>query len=378
MSRQFILVSHHRQPRTGAHQRLDRLAQRLAEEGRRVLWLSPPRAEFRRWPNVEFLDPGELAGRRAVQLRLLLAALRHRRRLRAQRGRPGVVISFGETCLPASYAVSRLSGAPMSLAVRSHARRCHELEAQRLPSPRQLLSRALLRLRIAGWRFCYRRAAQVVVQSPPAAATLASELRLPPHRLVVVHNDLPQQRTAAHRRGALPARPRSCLFVGDGSYNKGFDVVAAALPRLRTAAPSLERLTCVGVGAAPALAAQARAADLELVLHGRTEVLIPLMARHDLVLVPSREDQFPNIVLEALALGVPVIGSDVDGIAYILGEPWVLFAPGEPQALLDCLARVTDAAGYARAAAIAQARAERFRFDWERQYLQTVEEALPP
>lgn len=63
--------------------------------------------------------------------------------------------------------------------------------------------------------------------------------------------------------------------------------------------------------------------------------LLPWYAACDLIAIPSFYDGLPNVLVEAAALGVPMIASRVDGMADVLvdGETALLFDPGdEPRA----------------------------------------------
>ncbi|MBV9463687.1 MAG: glycosyltransferase, partial [Verrucomicrobiae bacterium] len=64
----------------------------------------------------------------------------------------------------------------------------------------------------------------------------------------------------------------------------------------------------------------------------------------DLLVLPSTQKEgIPQIVLQAFASGVPVVGSDIDGIREVLTEErgW-LALPGDSQALADVLAQALD------------------------------------
>ena len=63
--------------------------------------------------------------------------------------------------------------------------------------------------------------------------------------------------------------------------------------------------------------------------------LLPWYAACDFIAIPSFYDGLPNVLVEAAALGVPLIASRVDGMADVLtdGETAFLFDPGdEPRA----------------------------------------------
>jgi glycosyltransferase involved in cell wall biosynthesis len=74
----------------------------------------------------------------------------------------------------------------------------------------------------------------------------------------------------------------------------------------------------------------------------------PLMRRADLVALPSAEEGFGLVALEAAVLGVPFVGSDAGGLAElcaVLGQP--TFPVGDPVALAD---RIVELAGRDRTA----------------------------
>jgi glycosyltransferase involved in cell wall biosynthesis len=62
----------------------------------------------------------------------------------------------------------------------------------------------------------------------------------------------------------------------------------------------------------------------------------------DVLLVPSWEDPFPRVVLEAMAAGTPVIATSVGGPAEVIenGRTGLLLAPRQPERWADNLARL--------------------------------------
>jgi glycosyltransferase involved in cell wall biosynthesis len=71
--------------------------------------------------------------------------------------------------------------------------------------------------------------------------------------------------------------------------------------------------------------------------------LLPLYAACDLVVVPSFYDGLPNVVLEAAALGVPLLTSNAGGMADLLvdGENAIVFEAGDAH---DCRRAIMTAA----------------------------------
>jgi glycosyltransferase involved in cell wall biosynthesis len=71
--------------------------------------------------------------------------------------------------------------------------------------------------------------------------------------------------------------------------------------------------------------------------------LLPYYAACDLIVLPSFYDGLPNVLVEAAALGVPLLASTAGGMADFLadGEHAILFRPGDPH---DCRAAIERAA----------------------------------
>ncbi|MCS3632486.1 glycosyltransferase involved in cell wall biosynthesis [Salinibacter ruber] len=99
--------------------------------------------------------------------------------------------------------------------------------------------------------------------------------------------------------------------------------------------------------------------------HGWMKNPLRVMKETDLVAVPSRTDPLPNVVLEAFAMDKPVIGSNVDGIAVMLGDSSLLFEPGNAERMASLIRHASmDQDFYERMKKKCQERASRYEFDW--------------
>jgi glycosyltransferase involved in cell wall biosynthesis len=67
---------------------------------------------------------------------------------------------------------------------------------------------------------------------------------------------------------------------------------------------------------------------------GEREDVPELMRALDMLLLPSREEPFGRTLIEAMALGVPVLATDVGGPSEIIenGREGYLLSPTEPEA----------------------------------------------
>lgn len=137
--------------------------------------------------------------------------------------------------------------------------------------------------------------------------------------------------------------PPRMICVATLGYRKGTDLLLAAAQRL--AADFDFRLTLVsGPCKADWDALQPRfPASLwervEIKTHLPPAQVAEELGRATLLVMPTRADNSPNAVKEAVVAGVPVVASDIGGIPdYIThGENGLLFAPGDADALTRAL-----------------------------------------
>jgi glycosyltransferase involved in cell wall biosynthesis len=129
-------------------------------------------------------------------------------------------------------------------------------------------------------------------------------------------------------------------YVGEFRHIKGADLLIDAVARLRADGKPVT-LTLGGDGEEmDALKAQAQ----KLGLAEAVRFIGHVKARYgfskgDLLVVPSRGDSMPYVVIEAAAAGIPMVAANVGGIPEIFG-PYTdaLFAPSNVDAMADAIA----------------------------------------
>ncbi|MEQ1648720.1 MAG: glycosyltransferase family 4 protein [Hyphomicrobiaceae bacterium] len=134
------------------------------------------------------------------------------------------------------------------------------------------------------------------------------------------------------------------LFVGELRHLKGVDVALNALHQLRRVSPFT--LTIVGDGPDRALF-EAQASTLGLDDCVTFTGAIPVkdaFQRGRVLLIPSRAESFPYIVLEAAAAGIPMLATRVGGIPEIVSSPefGTLLPAGDVAALTTAMASAID------------------------------------
>ena len=175
-----------------------------------------------------------------------------------------------------------------------------------------------------GYRFFYRRFDLVACQTPSMRDDLVANYRLPLDKAVVIHNPVDAKRVRELATEFLPRgfdrgvgeasrAPVQLVSAGRLSHQKGFDLLIEALALCRD--PDL-RLTILGDG--PLRGDLERLAAEQGVAHqvrflGFQKNPYPFFANADALVLSSRFEGFPNVVLEALACGTPIIATPAAG-----------------------------------------------------------------
>lgn len=163
----------------------------------------------------------------------------------------------------------------------------------------------------------------------------------------IVHNGIDEAEFVPVERAADPF---DLVYVGELREAKGLPVLLDALATLHAAGRPL-RLLMVGSGPdEAALAARAGALGLgAAVAFEPAQPIRPVLARGQVMVVPSFAESLPYVVLEAAAAAQPLVATDVGGIPEIFGDAaGDLVPPRDAGALAGAVARLLDAEPAAR------------------------------
>jgi glycosyltransferase involved in cell wall biosynthesis len=197
-----------------------------------------------------------------------------------------------------------------------------------------------VRGRLYEWLQCrwLRRFDAVISVSEPLKAVLETR-GVPADRLHLITNAWrpsrpPLDRDAARAALGIPVHEVVVGWVGRMSVEKGPDLMIEALSEYPD--PSL-RLSMVGTGpmeeSARRLAGRLALSD-RVRWHGAVPEAGRYLAAFDAVLLTSRTEGTPIVLLEAMAAGVPVVAAAVGGIPNVVSsKEAVLVAPEDPKAV---------------------------------------------
>ena len=221
-------------------------------------------------------------------------------------------------------------------------------------------------------RIAYRRARWIVVQTAGAARAMPASLR---RQTVTIPNPVltpvadPVGRPASPVKLRPSRRTHHVVALGRLVPQKGFDLLIEAFATVVERVPTA-RLSIWGEGPERAmltdLIAQRNLRDV-VALEGETRMPAAAIEAADVFVLSSRIEGFPNVLIEAMAAGRPVVAVDCRfGPAEIIepGDNGLLVPAGDGSALADAIVELLTKPDLAGALG-ANARSVRGRFAFE-------------
>lgn len=190
------------------------------------------------------------------------------------------------------------------------------------------------------------------VNSARVARRLAGRGVLDPERLEVVENAVNLSEYGAppnpELRRSLGVEPEDVLWlaVGDLHPQKDYGTLLRAWRRVATRVSGVQ-LRVAGEGPRRSRL-EDRIRELGIAdscdLLGHRDDVPALLAAADAFVMSSRWEGFPNAMMEAMAAGLPVVGTRAGGIPELLGrgELGMIVAPGDPDELARAMVRISS------------------------------------
>jgi glycosyltransferase involved in cell wall biosynthesis len=241
--------------------------------------------------------------------------------------------------------------------ITEHLPRTNATDESLLPGPRRPFTRPAKTL---FKRAQYAGADAVIAVSPSSADFLTVRYGLRRDHVTVVMNGIGRSQPPSRTGDGGAVR---VISVGSVIHQKGHDLL------LRAAAGSQGGWNATVFGDGPLrepLARSAASLALPVTFGGWSADIAGELGSSDVACLPSRWESCPYAALEAMQAGLPVVGTDVDGLRDLIedGVTGLLVAPDDAQALgqaLDLLTR--DAATRRRMGEAARGRAAEFTIE---------------
>ena len=195
--------------------------------------------------------------------------------------------------------------------------------------------------RIAGEKTVIQLADHIVAATPAEVAQLHWLYGADPDKISVIPPGVDLERfqpidaKTAKRTVGIPCGDTNILFVGRIEPLKGVDTLLRAMALIQKRCPHAVENTCVAIiGGDPwsddpdeemarlqALRVELNIHDLVTFLGSKDQEILPnYYAAAEMVVMPSHYESFGMVALEAMAMGTPVIASEVGGLAYLVQD----------------------------------------------------------
>lgn len=204
---------------------------------------------------------------------------------------------------------------------------------------------------------------RIVVSTPAEEAQLkwlygantSKVVTLPPG--VDVQRFHPMPKELAKKQLGIPPENRNILFAGRIEPLKGIDTLLRAMALIQQRRPAAVENVCVAIiGGDPwsddlddemarlqNLRQELDIHDLVTFLGSKDQDILPYYyAAAEMVVMPSHYESFGLVALEAMAMGTPVIASEVGGLAFLVrdGETGFHVPSRDPEALAERIYRL--------------------------------------
>ena len=207
---------------------------------------------------------------------------------------------------------------------------------------------------IEGKIFKYQGCRRIIANSRMIRDQVIGYYHLPPERVEVVYNgvDLGRFNPSVRERYGNSVRSRYgirdeeivLLFVSNNFSRKGLRTAMEALKKLK----GRYRLLVVGSGKVAPFKRLARRLGIshQVLFVGPTSIVEAFYGASDIFVLPTLYDPFANVCLEAMACGLPVITTRLNGASELLTQDagLVMHDPRDASDLAEKIARLSDEA----------------------------------
>lgn len=204
-------------------------------------------------------------------------------------------------------------------------------------------------LLLAAERVATRATSLLIANAQAVADDTRINERVPEEKIAVVYNGLPEAAFAPHHPVCIETQHPVLLSVANLKPWKGHRHLLDAVALLRARGRPCTVLLAGEGEERQALERQAAQLGADIRFLGATLGTGGLLARADVVVLPSLSEGMSNAVMEAMAAGRPIVATDVGGTPELLRGRGLLVPPGDPLALAAAIEHLLADPGHAAA-----------------------------
>jgi glycosyltransferase involved in cell wall biosynthesis len=187
----------------------------------------------------------------------------------------------------------------------------------------------------------------IIANAEAVAADTERRERVGVGQVEVVYNGLPEQAFAAVSPADVETSDPVVLCVANLRGCKGHRYLLEAMDRLQRDGRPCTLLLAGEGQERHSLERQAAGLRIDVRFLGQCHDVRPLLARADVVVLPSLREGMSNAVMEAMAAGRPVVATRVGGTPELLAGRGLIVPPADPVALAVAIGQVLSDHGLA-------------------------------
>jgi glycosyltransferase involved in cell wall biosynthesis len=186
---------------------------------------------------------------------------------------------------------------------------------------------------LAAERLATRLTDQLIANAGAVADDTRATEGVPEKKITVVYNGLPEAAFAEHAPASIQTSHPVLLCVANLKVYKGHRHLLQAVGQLRARGRPCTLLLAGDGEERQALERQASWLGIDVRFLGASGNIGSLLARADVVVLPSLSEGMSNAVMEAMAAGRPIVATRVGGTPELLSDRGMLVPPGNAPAL---------------------------------------------
>lgn len=389
MKKRLLMMLANKKIVTGAHKRYAYLVKELAKKGHEINFVNGLDEKLEE-SNINNINITSHSKKIPIpsNIVLLFKIIFNYKKIKASKS--DIILVFGETNFLSAYFLKTMLKIPLVFGARSNILEYRKIDIYSsglnygfLKTKNKKLLDLYVRLFAKFEKIIINKSNKVIVQNSYDRKEMLERCNPKQDNFVLIPNNInvnwPDLKLEQGKKVDRTAVIKNILFIGSLDERKGIKVLLKAFKKLIAEGHTDLSLQVLGNGY---LEKELKDYILKNNLLEHIKMLgfvnspMTQINESDLLVVPSLADSFPNVVLEALYLGIPVLGTNVGGIPDILKYEQLLFKPDDVDGLYLKIKGCLDKEEYLKVADLCSKRRNVYMFDWAERFENVIDDEL--